>query len=66
MVVETQHPSAGAVKGVGHPIKFHDLPRPEPKPAPEIGQHSREILREYGFLDGEIQQLIDEGVLIQP
>jgi crotonobetainyl-CoA:carnitine CoA-transferase CaiB-like acyl-CoA transferase len=66
MVVETQHPSAGRVQGVGHPIKFHDLPRPEPKPAPEIGQHSREILLEYGFESDEIQQLINEGVLIQP
>ncbi|WVN42358.1 CoA transferase [beta proteobacterium MWH-UniP1] len=65
MVVETDHPTAGRVKGVGHPIKFGGLPRPEPKAAPELGQHSSEVLKEFGFSDDEIQTLIAEKVIQQ-
>jgi len=33
-----------------------------PQPAPHAGQHTRELLREAGFDDGAIQQLVDQGV----
>ncbi len=65
MVVETHHPKAGKVKGVGHPVKFSALPRPEPKPAPELGEHSAIILREFGFSDAEIDGLIRDHVVVQ-
>ncbi len=65
MVVETTHPKAGRVKGVGHPVKFSALPRPEPKPAPELGQHSRHILSGFGFSEQEITELIAERVVVQ-
>jgi crotonobetainyl-CoA:carnitine CoA-transferase CaiB-like acyl-CoA transferase len=66
MVVETEHPTAGRVKGVGHPVKFASLPRPEPKAAPELGQHSVQVLKEFGFTDVEIDSLIAEKVILQP
>ncbi|MEY3981841.1 MAG: hypothetical protein RLZZ281_710 [Pseudomonadota bacterium] len=65
MVVETHHPKAGKVKGVGYPVKFSALPRPEPKPAPELGEHSAIILREFGFSDAEIDGLIRDHVVVQ-
>jgi crotonobetainyl-CoA:carnitine CoA-transferase CaiB-like acyl-CoA transferase len=63
MVVETTHPIAGRIKGVGHPIKFSGSARPEPKPAPELGEHSREILLSFGFSEAEISALIAEKVV---
>jgi len=63
MVVETDHPSAGRIKGVGHPIKFHGTAKPEPLPAPELGQHSDEILLEFGFEADEINLLRTQGVV---
>ena len=63
MVVETNHPSAGRIKGVGHPIKFHGSSKPEPLPAPELGQHSNEILLEFGFEEDEINALRTEGII---
>lgn len=65
MVVETHHPKAGTIKGVGHPVKFSALPRPEPKPAPELGEHSSLILREFGFTAAEIDALIRDQVVVQ-
>lgn len=63
MVVETTHPIAGRIKGVGHPIKFSGSARPEPKPAPELGEHSREILLSFGFSEAEISALIADKVV---
>ena len=33
---------------------------------PKLGEHSREILVELGFDDGEIAQLVKDGILVQP
>jgi crotonobetainyl-CoA:carnitine CoA-transferase CaiB-like acyl-CoA transferase len=66
MVVETMHPTAGQVKAIGLPIKFSDTPGGVRHAAPLFGQHSREVLRENGFSDGEIDQLLSQGVIQMP
>lgn len=66
MVVETTHPTAGDVKAIGLPIKFSDTPGGVRRPAPLFGEHTRGILRENGFSDKEIDQLLAEGVVQMP
>ena len=66
MVVETMHPTAGQVKAIGLPIKFSDTPGGVRHAAPLFGQHTREVLRENGFSDGEIDQLLSQGVIQMP
>jgi crotonobetainyl-CoA:carnitine CoA-transferase CaiB-like acyl-CoA transferase len=63
MVMETDHPTAGRVKSVGNPIKFSGLPQQPARPAPLLGEHSKSILREFGFSDGEIDDLIRDHVV---
>ena len=66
MVVETVHPTAGNVKAIGLPIKFSDTPGDVRRAAPLFGQHTREVLRENGFSDIEIDQLLSQGVIQMP
>jgi crotonobetainyl-CoA:carnitine CoA-transferase CaiB-like acyl-CoA transferase len=66
MVIETMHPTAGRVKAIGLPIKFSDTPGGVRRAAPLFGQHTREVLRENGFSDGEIEQLLEQGVIQMP
>ena len=66
MVVETMHPTAGRVKAIGLPIKFSDTPGGVRRAAPLFGQHTREVLRENGFSDSEIEQLLEQGVIHMP
>jgi formyl-CoA transferase len=50
-------------KGVASPIR---LDRNQPslrRLPPKFSQHAREILGEFGYLDGEIDALLDEGVV---
>ncbi len=65
MVVETVHPQAGPTRGVGCPIHFSATPTPASTAAPLLGQHTRELLREAGYGDAQIDALIDEGVVAQ-
>jgi crotonobetainyl-CoA:carnitine CoA-transferase CaiB-like acyl-CoA transferase len=66
MVVETVHPTAGRVKAIGLPIKFSNTPGGVRRAAPLFGQHTREVLRENGFSDSEIEQLLGQGVIQMP
>jgi len=63
MVVETEHPKAGRVKGIGHPIKFTDTPGGSKRPAPLLGQHTREVLAGLGYSTPEIDALARDGAV---
>jgi crotonobetainyl-CoA:carnitine CoA-transferase CaiB-like acyl-CoA transferase len=63
MVIETEHPVAGRVKAIGLPVKFSVTPGGGSRPAPLYGQHSREVLGEYGYAAGEIERLISTGAV---
>jgi crotonobetainyl-CoA:carnitine CoA-transferase CaiB-like acyl-CoA transferase len=63
MVIETAHPKAGPVKAIGLPIKFSQTPGGVARPAPLLGQHSREVLAEYGWSTAEADALIASGAV---
>ena len=64
MIVEVEHPVAGNFKMPGIPIKLSDTPGRIRTPAPVLGQHSAEILKEYlNYSTETVGKLIEEGVL---
>jgi crotonobetainyl-CoA:carnitine CoA-transferase CaiB-like acyl-CoA transferase len=48
---------------VDHPLNQDGLPRKPLTGAPELGEHSREVLLELGYADWEIDRLIEDGVV---
>lgn len=66
MVVETHHPQAGATRAIGCPIHFSASPERGSTPAPLLGQHTREVLREFDLSEVEIDALVTEGVIAEP
>ncbi|HMG34399.1 MAG TPA: CoA transferase [Blastocatellia bacterium] len=62
---ELDHPELGSVQTVNNPINFNGVTKEKPKLAPDVGQHSREILRELGYEDQAITKLIDRGVVAE-
>ncbi len=63
MLVEQAHPSAGSVRSVGLPVKLSHSPMRNRNAAPMLGEHSREVLREYGFGESQIDEMIAVGAV---
>jgi len=61
MVVALQHPRAGETRALGLPIKLSATPGDIRRSAPLLGEHTREVLGEYGFSPEEIEALIASG-----
>jgi crotonobetainyl-CoA:carnitine CoA-transferase CaiB-like acyl-CoA transferase len=66
MVVDLVHPQAGPTKALGCPIHFSKTPTRIDRPAPMLGEHSRELLREYGYSDPQIDGFLAAGVIEEP
>jgi crotonobetainyl-CoA:carnitine CoA-transferase CaiB-like acyl-CoA transferase len=63
MVVDLVHPQAGPTKAVGCPVHFSATPTAVTRPAPMLGEHTRALLRDYGYGDPEIDDFIAKGVV---
>jgi crotonobetainyl-CoA:carnitine CoA-transferase CaiB-like acyl-CoA transferase len=64
MVLELEHPQAGATRALGNPVHFSATPGGSTLPAPLLGQHTREVLRECGYSDAEIDAFAADGVIV--
>ena len=64
MVVEVEHSTLGPVKAVGLPVKFSATPGKVRHGAPRYGEHTREVLREAGFDDAQIDAFEQEGAIV--
>ncbi len=64
VLVESVHPTAGPVRSVGPPVRLSRTPGAVRRPAPLLGEHSGEILRErLGMSEAEIDRLARERVI---
>jgi crotonobetainyl-CoA:carnitine CoA-transferase CaiB-like acyl-CoA transferase len=57
MVIETDHPVLGRLRTLGSPIKLSRTPPDATRRAPLLGEHTREVLKEHGFSNEEIDRL---------
>jgi crotonobetainyl-CoA:carnitine CoA-transferase CaiB-like acyl-CoA transferase len=57
IIVETDHPEAGPFTAVGWPAPVEGQPFEVTRPAPELGEHTEEMLKEVGYTDAQIEDL---------
>lgn len=63
-IVSFDHPKVNNFRTIGPPIKFSRTPSTVRRP-PLLGEHSREILKEVGYADADIERLCGNGVVTQ-
>ena len=64
-LVPIDDPRAGAPLTVASPLWLEGVEKVAPRVAPELGEHSVEILREAGHGDAEIERLLASRVIVQ-
>lgn len=61
-VLELDHPEAGAVKLLRHPVSYSRIETGIKSPPPALGEHTAELLAELGYSEAEIDRLTQLGV----
>ena len=59
---EVEHPSEGRIRAMAVPSEWSESPPGYRRHAPRLGEHTREVLREAGLADAEIERMIESGV----
>lgn len=63
-IIEYDHPGRGKIKGISTPIQFRTTPASVRTSAPELGQHTEEVLLELGYTWTRIGELKEKGVIL--
>lgn len=61
LLCERQHPTEGKILDLRPANELSGGHRQDWRPAPHLGEHTREILHESGYSDAEIEQLLERG-----
>ena len=61
--VDVDHPRFGHFRTVDSPFTIEGSPKVKAGAAPELGEHTRQILAEMGHLEEKIQELFAKGVV---
>jgi crotonobetainyl-CoA:carnitine CoA-transferase CaiB-like acyl-CoA transferase len=58
---EVEHPSEGRIRTMAVPSEWSESPPEYRRHAPRLGEHTREVLREAGLAEAEIERMMAEG-----
>lgn len=65
IIVETEHPQAGQIRQTRTPADFTGTPTVLPAPAPQLGAHTQDILRQTGISEDAIASMLSSGAAVQ-
>ena len=64
MVVNLEDKELGTLRHIGVPVKLSETPGGVRQRAPALGEHSKEILSNAGYMKDEINALLESGVVV--
>jgi crotonobetainyl-CoA:carnitine CoA-transferase CaiB-like acyl-CoA transferase len=60
---EWDHPSYGRIKVLNSPVKLSKTPAEIRTRAPELGEHTDQIMKEAGYSESEIAEMKKAGII---
>ena len=64
ILVDYAHPEAGHLRQARQPAVFSTTRLPAARPAPQLGQHTQEVLLEAGYSENEIEKLAEDNAIV--
>ena len=64
MLIEVDNKKAGKSKAIGMPIKFSKSKTQKSKGAPNLGEHTREVMLNFGYKHEEIEDFYNRKVIL--
>ena len=64
MIIEVDNIKAGKSQAIGMPIKFSKSKTEKSKGAPDLGEHTREIMQNFGYKDEEIDKFYNKKIIL--
>ena len=64
MIIDVDNKKAGKSKAIGMPIKFSKSKTEKSKGAPDLGEHTREIMQNFGYKDEEIDNFYNKKIIL--
>jgi crotonobetainyl-CoA:carnitine CoA-transferase CaiB-like acyl-CoA transferase len=61
--VEWDHPRHGKIKVLNNPIKLSKTPAGIKSRAPDLGEHTEEIMKGLGYSEAEVAKMKETGVI---
>jgi len=63
MIIEVENKIAGKSKAIGMPIKFSETNLENNKGAPIFGQHTDNVLKDFGYTTKQIEEFKSKGII---
>jgi len=64
MIIEVDNNKAGKSKAIGMPIKFSKSKTEKSKGAPNLGEHTKEIMKIFDYNDDQINDFYNRNVIL--